>query len=166
MESSLKGSIYQNKDYLAICYSFRKKVTFLTDTEFRSYVLESIWRADSNFDKEKGVRFETYLYTITRNIFYKLMREQYQNEKKRKVEYKYIFLNDSNDLTVDDKYIDVEIKDTLMKLPKENRDFLYSRFFLKHTDKEFCEKYGITKGELATLKKKSYKLFRRYHVSA
>lgn len=166
MESSLKESIYQNKDYLAICYSFRKKVTFLTDTEFRSYVLESIWRADSKFDKERGIKFETYLYNVARNTFYKLMRRQYKNEENRQLEYNYIRLNDINDQTVNNKYIDVEVQDTLMKLPKENRDFLYSRFFLKHTDKEFCEKYGITKGELATLKKKSYKLFRRYHVSA
>lgn len=166
MALSSKENIYQNKDYLAICYSLRSKVLFLEEEEFHSYVLESIWRASEKFDPDKGVKFETYLFHAMRKRLYTQMKTQYRNKTTLYDD----MINGIHPEWKEDEWLAKdgcrqEIRDILDSLPKKNRDYLYSKFFLQETDREFCEKAGVTAGELVTLRKKSHRLFKRHYAS-
>lgn len=165
MELSSKGSIYQNKDYLSLGYSFRSKLMFLTDEEFHSHVLECIWRANEKFDSTNNTKFETYLYITYRNLFYRLIKIYYKGKENTLLSSSKFDVEEIRDERFENEKNKQEVLDVINQLPEQNRDFLYSKFFLQETEEQICDNLNLTKGELATIKKHSYRLFKRHYTN-
>lgn len=135
--------------------SCRKLRGLYSKEEIESTMMTTLWKCVKGYNKNKNVKFTTYLYFSIRRNVNRLYSKKIKSLKDRQLIENLHAYNDNNKREV------FEILESVKDINKESYDILIQKFYYNMTNREIGEIYGCT-GEAARKKvKKALELCRK-----